>query len=140
MLTFRTLVDFPIELLFYMLSFVTNARDRVRLRYVSLRLWAAVEVPSLWRQFIWPNLDFREENSIKDTLEFCGRYVKRLSFPNLVIPIESLVQCSNVQRLSLPSVDLRLEQLRMLILNMKNCNIWIFYGHQSMILNICFWW
>ena len=119
MLTFQTLVDFPIELLVYVLSFVTSARDRVKLRYVSLRLRAAVEVPSLWRQFIWPNFDFREENSIKDTLKFCGRYVKRLSFPNLVIPIELLVQCSNVQRLSLPSVDLRLKQLRVLIQNMK---------------------
>ena len=113
-----TLVDFPMELLVYIISFVTSSRDRVKLCYVSQRL-RAVETPSLWREFTWPNFDFREEQSIMNVLKSCGRHVIRLSFPNLVIPVESLHHCGNVLRLSLPSVKLSLYQLRTVMQCMK---------------------
>ena len=114
-----TLVDFPMELLVYIISFVTSSRDRVKLCYVSQRLRAAMETPSLWREFTWPNFDCREEQSIMNVLKSCGRHVKRLSFPNLVIPVESLHHCDNVLRLSLPSVKLSLDQLKTVMQCMK---------------------
>ena len=114
-----TLVDIPIELLVYIISYVISTRDRVKFRYVSQRLRAAVETPSLWRDFSWPHFDFREERAIKSALKSCGRHVKRLSFPNLVIPVESLQYCGNVLRLSFPSVQLSLNQLRTLMQCMK---------------------
>ena len=114
-----TLADFPMELLVCIISFVTSARDRVKLRYVSQRLRAAVGTPLLWREFTWPHFDFREEQSIRNALKLCGRYVERLSFPNLMIPVKSLQHCGNVLRLSLPSVRLSLYQLKTVMQYMK---------------------
>ena len=57
----------------------------------------------MWMDFIWPNF---EENVINSVLKLCGRHMKRLSFPNLMIPIGPLVQLS-------------LQLLRMMIQCMK---------------------
>jgi len=114
-----TLVNFPMELLVCIITFLTSTRDRVKLRYVSQRIRAAVEVQSLWKEFIWPNYDFREENAINSVFKSCGRHVQRLSFPNLVMPIESLQLCHNVIRLSLPSTDLSFHKLKKVLQCMK---------------------
>ena len=115
-----TLVTLPIELLVFIFSFVTSPRDKVKLRYISQRVRAAVETPSLWRIFTWPLFDFREVRSIQSVFELCGRHVKQLSFPDLVINGTVLLQhCSNVLRLSLPAVELTLRQLRTIIQTMK---------------------
>ena len=114
-----TLSSLPLELIVYIFSFITNARDKVKLRYVSQRLRVAVETPSLWRKFTWSNFDFREERSVISLFESCGRHVKQLSFPDLVIPVELLQLCSNVLWLSLPSVELSLGQLRIIMQSMK---------------------
>jgi len=128
-----TLVNFPVELLVWIISFVST-RDRVNLRYVSQRIRVAVEVPSLWREFVWPNYDFREENAIKSVLETCGRHMKILSFPNHLMPIESLHQCVNVLRLSMPSVNLSLSQMRMILQSMKKLQyLDILWGSKSYI-------
>ena len=113
-----TLVDFPTELLVYIFSFLTSVRDRVKLRYVSRQLRAAVEVPSLWRDFIWPHFDFRERRSIGSAMKSCGRYVIRLAFPDNVV-YTSFRHCSNVLRLSLPSVRLGVDHLRIILQSMK---------------------
>ena len=114
-----SLSSLPMELIVYLFSFVTSARDKVTLRYVSQRLRAAVESPSLWRNFIWSHFDVREESSLRSLFESCGVYVEQLSFPDLVMPIESLRPCSSVLRLSLPSVELNLKQLRIIMQSMK---------------------
>jgi len=114
-LTFYTLVNLPIELLVYIISFVTCTRDKVKLRYVSQRLRIAAETPSLWREFIWPHYDFREEHPINIVLQLCGSHMKRLSFPDMVIPVESLQHCDNLLQLSLPSVKLSLDQIKTMI-------------------------
>ena len=114
-----TLVDLPTELLVYIFSFLTSDRDRVKLRYVSRQLRAAVEVPSLWRDFIWPHFDFRERRSIRSAMKSCGRYVIRLAFPDHVVCTSSFRHCSNVLRLSLPSVRLSVDQLRIILQSMK---------------------
>ena len=115
-----TLSSLPLELIVYIFSFVTSARDKVKLRYVSQRLRVAVETPSLWRNLTWPNFDFREERSVASLFESCSRHVKQLSFPDLVMPVELLQLCGNVLWLSLPSVELSLSQLRIIMQSMKN--------------------
>ena len=115
-----TLLALPIELLVYVLSFVTSARDRVKLRYVSRQVRVAVETPSLWRDFTWMYFDFSEESSIESAFKTCGGHVKRLSFPDLMIPVQSLLQhCSSLVQLSLPSAKLSLNQLRTIMQSMK---------------------
>ena len=114
-----TLVALPIELLVYVFSFVTSARDKVKLRYVSQRSRAAVETPSLWRDFTWSHFDFREERSIKSVFKSCGGHVKRLSFPDFVIPVKLFQHCSNVVQLCLPSAKLTVNQLRTAMQYMK---------------------
>ena len=67
-----SLSSLPMELIVYLLSFVTSARDKVILRYVSQRLRAAVESSPLWRNFTWSHFDVREENSLRSLFESCG--------------------------------------------------------------------
>ena len=86
----RTLVDIPIEVLVYIVSFVVSARDKVKLRYTSRLLRMVAETPSLWKDFIWPYFDIREERAINSVLKSCGRHVKQLVFPSV------LSQCSIV--------------------------------------------
>ena len=114
-----TLVALPMELLIYIFSFVTSTRERVKLRYVSQRLRAAMETSLLWRDFIWPHFDFSEERSINSVLHACGTHVKQLSFPDLVIPLKSLQLCRNVVQLSLPSTKLSLTQLKTIMQSMR---------------------
>ena len=50
----NNLLTFPPELLVYIFSFVTSARDRLNLRCVS-RMCSSIydsEAPSLWREFV----------------------------------------------------------------------------------------
>ena len=115
-----TLVSLPIELLVYVFSFVSSVRDRVKLRYVSQRIRAAVETPSLWRVIFWPHLDFREEHLINGVLKSCGRYMKQLSFPDLMVPVNMLGHCRNLVRLSLPSAQPSLNQLMVVVQSMRN--------------------
>ena len=100
------LLMLPTELLVYIFSFVSSLRDRVKLRYVSNWLRCIVEgTPSLWKEFVWPYYDSREEYRVKEALKACGQHVKILSFPYCRVPsilVEMLQYCSNVQRLSLP--------------------------------------
>ena len=115
-----SLLALPIELLVYIFSLVPSTRDRVKLRYVSQRIRTAAETPSLWRDFIWPHLDFREVNSIKSVFNSCGRHMTRLSFPDFAIPIKLLQEdCGNLIHLSLPSANLNLSQLRIVMQFMK---------------------
>ena len=116
----RPIVALPIELLVYVFSFVTSARDKTKLRYVSQRLRSAVEAPSLWRDFTWPHFDIREEQSIKSVFKSCGGHVKRISFPDLVIPVKLFQYCSNVIQLSIPSANLSFNQLKTAMRFMKN--------------------
>ena len=56
------------------------------------------ETPSLWREFVWPLYDRREERSVMNVLKACGDYIKRLVFPDHVMPstlIEMLNHCKN---------------------------------------------
>ena len=81
----------PIELLVYILSFLKNVRDIVKLRYVSRVFRKASETPSLWRDLVWPHFDVSEERCLKALFKSCGSYVQRLSFPDHVTPSKLIV-------------------------------------------------
>jgi len=98
-------LSLPTELLVVILSFLPSTRDKVKIRYVSHRLRSVIETPSLWRTFVWPYYDDREELCINNVLEACGKDVKKMIFPHHVAPsklVKMLQQCSNVTHLSLP--------------------------------------
>jgi len=81
----------PVELLVYILSFLKNVREAVKIRYVSRRFRRASETPSLWRDFVWPHFDVSEERCLKDLFKSCGPYVHRLSFPDHVTPSKLMI-------------------------------------------------
>ena len=87
----------------------------MKLRYVSRRLRrVSREIPSLWRDFIWPHLDNNEVRCVKTVLKSCGQHVKRLSLPDHVISskLTSLLRpCVNLVELSIPTSKLSPDQL-----------------------------
>ena len=129
------LLMLPTELLVYIISFLSSLHDKVKLRYVSRWLRYVIDhegTPSLWREFVWPYCDSREECSVKEVLKVCGQHIKVLSFPYSRVTstrlVEMLQYCSNVQHLSLPSTKLDPKQLRMAIHHMgclQTLEVWV---------------
>ena len=118
------LLSLPIELLVHILSFLTSARDKVKLRYVSRRLRSVTDTPSLWREFMWPYYYGSDEGSVNNLLKVCGQHVKRLSFPHHVTPsnfVEILKSkyCNGVVDLHLPTTKLNPKQLEATVLHMR---------------------
>ena len=119
--SFVNLLTLPTELLVYIISFLPSLHDRVKLRYVSSWLKCLVEeTPLLWKEFVWPYYDSREEYSVTQVLKVCGQHIRTLSFPNKVPStlVEMLQYCSNVQHISLPSANP--EQLLMMIHHIRH--------------------
>ena len=118
------ILNLPVELVVYIVSFLPTVRDKVKLRYVSRTLRVMSETPSLWSKFIWPLYDRREELTVINTLKDCGGYVKRLGFPDHVTPstlIEMLTHCNNLTQLYLPpGTKLDSEELRLAVQHMKH--------------------
>ena len=57
----NNLITLSAELLAYILPFLKIARDLMKMCYVSRLNQEDFETPSLWRDFIWPPFDSREE-------------------------------------------------------------------------------
>jgi len=109
------ILSLPTELLVNILSFLRNVRDIAKIQYVSRRFRSVSrETPSLWREFVWPNLDSNEERCVKSVLKSCGQYMMKLSFPDHVMPSKLtylLLHCSNLVQLSIPTSQLSPDQL-----------------------------
>ena len=73
--------ELPIELLLYIFLLLPTSRDIVRLRYVSRKIRSISETSTLWKNFLWPWYDSREERSVNEVLKACGTHIKRLTFP-----------------------------------------------------------
>jgi len=118
------LLALPVELLVYIISFLSSLHDRINLRYVSRWLRSMVEgTPLLWKEFVWPYFNSQEEYKVKEVLKRCGQHVKVLSFPYCRVPstlVEILQYCSNVQRISLPLTKLDNELITK-VLNYTAC-------------------
>ena len=103
----RRLEELPIELLVYIFSLFSTSRDLVRLRYVSRKIRSISETSTLWKNFLWPWYDSREERSVNEVLKACGTHIKRLTFPGVSRGMASptaiqLVQhCCNVTEITL---------------------------------------
>ena len=113
----------PTELLVIIFSFLPSTRDKVKIRYVSHRLRSVIETPSLWRTFMWPYYDDREELCINNVLKTCGKYVKKMTFPDHVTQsklVKMLQQCSSVTHLSLPEgIAIRETELQEVVKQME---------------------
>ena len=103
----RRLEELPIELLVYIFSFLPTSRDIVRLRYVSRKIRSISETSTLWKNFLWPWYDSREERSVNEVLKACGTHIKRLTFPGVsrgMAPstaIKLVQHCCNVTEITL---------------------------------------
>jgi len=117
------LLSLPSEVLIKIML-LSEARDRVNLRYVSRRLRSISETPSLWREFVWSDCRYCEEKHLYNVLKVYGTHVRRLSFPqHLVQPVgtkcsyttlafvntsemmKMLQCCNNLTHLNLPPLD-----------------------------------
>jgi len=116
------LLSLPTELLVYIISFLTNIRDRIKIRYVSRKLQSACEIPLLWKEFVWPHFDIREECCMKNFMKSCGPLIKRCCFLDHVVysSLTTMLQyCSNVVELSLPTSTLNPDELEIAIQHME---------------------
>ena len=94
------LLTLPTELLVYIVTFLTT-RDKAKIKCISSRLRGVMEAPSLWSEFLWPYYDSREERCVCNLLKSYGGYIKILSFPDHVPPLDMFQYCVNVLRLDL---------------------------------------
>ena len=78
------ILSLPTEILLYILQFLTEARDRVKLLHVSRRLRSIAEAPSLWRVFMWSYYNCHEKDHLFGLMKKFGKHVERLSFPQHV--------------------------------------------------------
>ena len=108
----KHLEELPIELLVYIFSLLPTSRDIVRLRYVSRKIRSISETSTLWKNFLWPRYDSREERSVNEVLKVCGTHIKRLTFSGVFIAgktegiasstaMEFLQHCCNVTEIKL---------------------------------------
>ena len=107
----RRLEELPIELIVYIFSLLPTSRDIVRLRYVSRKIRSISETSILWKNFLWPWYDSREERSVNEVLKTCGTHIKRLNFPSNFLgvskgmapstAIQLLQHCCNVTEITL---------------------------------------
>ena len=123
----RNLLSLPVELLVYIVSFLTEVRDKVKLRYVSRRVKSISETPSLWRKFVWRYYDRLEERCLCNLLKACGPHIAELSFPNHVTPsklVKLLQRCGDVRHLSLSKeTKLSIEQITNILQHMEHLSV-----------------
>ena len=79
-----SLNDLPDEVLVKIMSFLTETREKVKLRYVSKRIRAVSETPSLWHDFSWPDCSPREVGCLMSVMKACGAHIRQLSFPQRI--------------------------------------------------------
>ena len=150
------LLSLPNEILVKIMSYLPDARDRVKFRYVSRRWRNISETPSLLCEFMWPDCNHHEERCLYNVMKDCGVHIRRLSFPQQVIcpcrlpntenqvilklmqMAEMLQFCSNLTHLSLPALDHSNsssddsgEQLRRSIQEMKHLEVLTIHCYTS---------
>ena len=69
------LLSLPNEVLVKIISFL-DMRDRLKLRCVSQKLRSISETSLLWREFVWPDCNSREERCLHNVLKSWGVYVR----------------------------------------------------------------
>jgi len=98
-------LDLPLELMVIIISFLLSSCDLLKLRCVLSSFRVLIEVPSLWRKFVWPVYRRCEETSVIKVLQVKGDCIRQVSVTNvrcvdfLLKPI--LIHCSNIIDLKL---------------------------------------
>ena len=65
-----------------------------------------MEVPSLWKNFVWPYYEPLQLCNVRKTLKAQGEHVRRISFPAHLASVDTLEMMqysTKVTHLSLPS-------------------------------------
>ena len=121
--TNSSLSNLPAELLVKIFSYLPLC-DKIRMQYVSPRFKHIMEVPSLWKDFVWPNYEPLQVCSVSKILKSQGEHVRRIFFPAHVTSaniLEMVQHCTKVTHLSLPSYrNLSLVHLEEIIHTMKH--------------------
>ena len=118
-----SLVNLPTELLVKILSYLPTP-DKFKTRYISRRFKDVIEMPLLWKTFVWSDYEPRHVHSVRRILKAYGKNVRRISFPAHLTPTNVLEMahcCNNVTHLSLPrKIQLSLDHLEEIIRTMTH--------------------
>ena len=111
-------MDLPMELLVKILSYLPTS-DNFMARYISQRFRAATEIPSLWKDFAWPDYEPRHMRNVSEMMKAYGEHVRQIIFPAHVTPaniLEMACYCAKVTHLSLPrNTQLTLDDLKEIV-------------------------
>ena len=119
--TNSSLDNLPTELLVKIFSYLPIC-DKMKMQYVSPRFKHIMEVPSLWKDFVWPHYEPLQVCSVSKILKAQGEHVRRIYSPAHVTlkNILKMVQCcTKVTHLSLPR-NLSLDHLEEIVHAMKH--------------------
>ena len=119
--TNSSLGNLPTELLVALFSYLSIC-DKIKMQYVSPRFKHIMEVPSLWKDFVWPYYEPLQVCSVSKIFKAQGEHVRRIFFPAHVILanlLEMVRCCTKVTHLSLPR-NLRLDHLEEIVHTMKH--------------------
>ena len=72
--------DLPTELLVEIFSYLPIC-DKIKMQYASPRFKHIMEVPSLWKDFVWPYYEPLQVCSVSKILKVQGEHVRRIFFP-----------------------------------------------------------
>ena len=119
--TSSSLSNLPIELLVVIFSYLPLL-DKMRMQLVSPKFKYIMEVPSLWKDFVWPNYQPLQVCSGIKILKTQGEHVRRIFFPAHVSSANILKMaqcCTKVTDLSLPR-NVSLNDLEKIVHTMKH--------------------
>ena len=120
--TSSSLSNLPTELLVVIFSYLPLLDKMRRMQFVSPKFKHIMEVPSLWKNFVWPNYEPLQVCSVSKILKAQGEHVRKIFFPAHVTSanILKMVQhCTKVTDLSLPR-NVSLNHLEKIVLTMKH--------------------
>ena len=119
--TNSSLCNLPTELLIKIFSYLPLS-NKIKMQYVSPRFKHIMEVPSLWKDFVWPNYEPLSVCSVSKILKAQGEHVRRIFFPAHLTSaniLEMAQCCTKVTHLSLPR-NLSLDHLEEIVHTMKH--------------------
>ena len=112
----------PTELVIKILSYLPT-RERFMMQYVCRRFQDVTEMPLLWKEFVWPDLEPHHVCSVTKILQDHGEYVRKIFFPAHLAQAKILEMakcCTQVTHLILPrDTKLSLGDLRKIVHVMK---------------------
>ena len=112
----------PTELVMKILSYLPT-RDRFMMQYVCRRFQDVIEMPLLWKEFVWPDFEPCHVCGVTKILNRHGEYVRKIFFPAHLAQkkiLEMAHCCTQVTHLSLPKdTKLSLDGLRKIVHAMK---------------------